>query len=59
LGPLTPKGEALAPVIDALVVWGMDHALGQPAVRHSSAGRRSWEWSLCPSWAGHVAPAPC
>ena len=26
---LTPKGEALAPVIDALVVWGMDHALGQ------------------------------
>ena len=27
---LTPKGEALAPVIDALVVWGMDHALGQP-----------------------------
>jgi len=27
---VTPKGEALAPVIDALVVWGMDHALGQP-----------------------------
>ena len=26
---LTAKGEALAPVIDALVVWGMDHALGQ------------------------------
>ena len=26
---LTPKGEALAPVIDASVVWGMDHALGQ------------------------------
>ena len=29
---LTLKGEALAPVIDGLVVWGMDHALGQPRV---------------------------
>jgi DNA-binding HxlR family transcriptional regulator len=27
---LTPKGEALAPVIDALLVWGIDHALGRP-----------------------------
>ena len=27
---LTPKGQALAPVIDALVAWGIDHALGQP-----------------------------
>lgn len=27
---LTPKGEALAPVIDALLVWGIDHALGPP-----------------------------
>ncbi|HYB70723.1 MAG TPA: helix-turn-helix domain-containing protein [Candidatus Bathyarchaeia archaeon] len=27
---LTPRGQALAPVIDALVVWGMDHALGAP-----------------------------
>ena len=27
---LTPKGEALAPVIDALVAWGIDHALGPP-----------------------------
>jgi DNA-binding HxlR family transcriptional regulator len=27
---LTPKGEALAPVIDALLVWGLDHALGPP-----------------------------
>jgi DNA-binding HxlR family transcriptional regulator len=27
---LTPKGEALAPVIDALLVWGIDHALGAP-----------------------------
>jgi DNA-binding HxlR family transcriptional regulator len=26
----TPKGEALAPVIDALLVWGIDHALGRP-----------------------------
>ena len=25
---LTPKGQALAPVIDALLVWGTDHALG-------------------------------
>src|SRR5712692_4318708 len=27
---LTPKGEALEPVFDALLVWGMDHALGPP-----------------------------
>ena len=27
---LTPKGEALAPVIDALLVWGIDHALDGP-----------------------------
>jgi DNA-binding HxlR family transcriptional regulator len=27
---LTPKGEALEPVFDALLVWGMDHALGSP-----------------------------
>jgi DNA-binding HxlR family transcriptional regulator len=27
---LTPKGEALSSVIDALVVWGMDHAIGEP-----------------------------
>ncbi len=27
---LTPKGHALAPVIDALLVWGIDHALGPP-----------------------------
>jgi len=27
---LTPKGQALAPVIDALLVWGIDHALGPP-----------------------------
>ena len=27
---LTPKGEALGPVIDALLVWGIDHALGRP-----------------------------
>jgi DNA-binding HxlR family transcriptional regulator len=27
---LTPKGHALAPVIDALVAWGIDHALGPP-----------------------------
>ena len=27
---LTPKGQALAPVIDALLVWGTDHALGRP-----------------------------
>ncbi len=27
---LTPKGQALAPVIDALLVWGVDHALGAP-----------------------------
>src|SRR5262249_16009815 len=25
---LTPKGQALEPVIDALLVWGIDHALG-------------------------------
>ena len=29
---LTPKGQALEPVFDALLVWGMDHALG-PARR--------------------------
>ncbi len=27
---LTPKGHALAPVIDALLAWGIDHALGLP-----------------------------
>src|ERR1700730_15728176 len=27
---LTAKGQALAPVIDALLVWGIDHALGRP-----------------------------
>ena len=27
---LTPKGKALEPVFDALLVWGMDHALGPP-----------------------------
>jgi DNA-binding HxlR family transcriptional regulator len=27
---LTPKGHALEPVIDALLVWGLDHALGPP-----------------------------
>jgi DNA-binding HxlR family transcriptional regulator len=27
---LTPKGQALAPVIDALLVWGIEHALGRP-----------------------------
>lgn len=27
---LTPKGQALEPVFDALLVWGMDHALGRP-----------------------------
>src|SRR5712692_11286359 len=32
---LTPKGEALEPVFDALLVWGMDHALGPP--RHGEA----------------------
>src|SRR5215470_7029932 len=32
---LTPKGEALEPVFDALVVWGMDHALGPPRGREA------------------------
>ena len=27
---LTPRGQALEPVFDALLVWGMDHALGPP-----------------------------
>ena len=27
---LTPKGQGLEPVFDALLVWGMDHALGPP-----------------------------
>jgi len=27
---LTPKGQALSPVIDALLVWGVEHALGRP-----------------------------
>src|SRR5438445_106851 len=27
---LTPKGQALETVFDALLVWGMDHALGPP-----------------------------
>jgi len=32
---LTPKGEALEPVFDALLVWGMDHALGPPRSREA------------------------
>jgi len=32
---LTPKGQALEPVFDALLVWGMDYALGAP--RHGEA----------------------
>src|SRR5215831_15011114 len=32
---LTPKGRALAPVIDALLVWGIDHALGPPRAGES------------------------
>ena len=32
---LTPKGQALEPVFDALLVWGMDYALGPP--RHGEA----------------------
>jgi DNA-binding HxlR family transcriptional regulator len=32
---LTPRGQALEPVFDALLVWGMDHALGPP--RHGEA----------------------
>jgi DNA-binding HxlR family transcriptional regulator len=27
---LTPKGQALEPVFDALLVWGLDHAVGRP-----------------------------
>jgi len=27
---LTPKGQALEAVVDALVVWGLDYALGKP-----------------------------
>jgi DNA-binding HxlR family transcriptional regulator len=27
---LTPKGHALEPVFDALLVWGLDHAVGPP-----------------------------
>ena len=27
---LTAKGQALEPVIDALIVWGLDYALGKP-----------------------------
>ena len=27
---LTPKGHALEPVFDALLVWGLDHAVGAP-----------------------------
>jgi DNA-binding HxlR family transcriptional regulator len=27
---LTPKGEALAPVVEALIIWGIDHALRPP-----------------------------
>src|SRR5499425_3337801 len=27
---LTPKGQALEPVFDALLVWGLDHAIGSP-----------------------------
>src|SRR5262249_61484872 len=30
---LTPKGQALAPVIDALLLWGVEHALGRPRPR--------------------------
>jgi len=32
---VTPKGEALEPVFDALLVWGMDHALGPPRGREA------------------------
>jgi DNA-binding HxlR family transcriptional regulator len=28
---LTPKGEALAPVVEELIVWGVDHALRSPS----------------------------
>lgn len=28
---LTPKGRELAPVVDSLVVWGVDHAMRPPA----------------------------
>ena len=27
---LTPRGQALEPVFDALLVWGLDHAVGRP-----------------------------
>src|SRR5690349_23336539 len=27
---LTPKGQALEHVFDALLVWGLDHAVGRP-----------------------------
>jgi DNA-binding HxlR family transcriptional regulator len=30
---LTPKGQALESIIDALIVWGLDHALGKPRAR--------------------------
>jgi DNA-binding HxlR family transcriptional regulator len=32
---LTPKGQALAPVIDALLVWGIEHALGPPRAKEA------------------------
>jgi len=32
---LTPKGQGLEPVFDALLVWGMDHALGPPRRREA------------------------
>jgi DNA-binding HxlR family transcriptional regulator len=32
---LTAKGQALEPVFDALLVWGMDHALGSPRRREA------------------------
>ncbi len=40
---LTPKGQALEPVIDALIVWGLDHALGKPRAEEAIHPGRALE----------------
>ena len=40
---LTPKGHALESVIDALIVWGLDHALGKPRAEETVHPGRAME----------------
>jgi len=44
---LTPKGEALEPVFDALLVWGMDDALGSMELDDRDSAERHQPTSPC------------